>query len=78
MLDETDNDPTRFPIYFLAALSQVDPHAVEATQALLQATQPPPADFLMTTLVNEIAAISQPFILVIDDYHVIQTLAIHQ
>jgi LuxR family maltose regulon positive regulatory protein len=77
-LDENDNDPARFLVYFLAALNQIDQHAGEATKALLQALQPPPPDFLMTTLVNEIAAIHHPFILAIDDYHVIQTLPIHQ
>jgi LuxR family maltose regulon positive regulatory protein len=77
-LDENDNDPARFLVYFCAALNQIDQHAGEATKALLQAPQPPPPDFLMTTLVNEIAAIYPPFILAIDDYHVIQTLPIHQ
>jgi LuxR family maltose regulon positive regulatory protein len=33
---------------------------------------------LRTTLLNELTVISLPFILAIDDYHVIQTQSIHQ
>jgi LuxR family maltose regulon positive regulatory protein len=77
-LDDTDNDPARFLVYFITALQQIDQRAGEATQALLGSPQPPPPDILLTTLLNEITAISNTFVLVIDDYHVIHTLAIHQ
>jgi len=77
-LDDTDNDPARFLIYLITALQQIDKRAGEATQALLGSPQPPPPDILLTTLINEITAISNAFILVIDDYHVIHTLAIHK
>jgi len=77
-LDEADNDPARFLAYLLEALRQVDQRIGEATYKVLQAPQPPPADLLMTTLLNEIAAIPDQFIFAIDDYHVIQTPAIHQ
>jgi LuxR family maltose regulon positive regulatory protein len=45
---------------------------------MLQAPQPPPPEALLTALINDIAATPTLFVLVIDDYHVIQTLAIHQ
>lgn len=77
-LDEADNDPARFLTYFLAALQVIDAQAGKATWTLLQAPQPPSHELLMTTLLNELTAISQPFVLAIDDYHVIQTLSIHQ
>lgn len=77
-LDEADNDPARFFAYFVAALQKVEPTIGKAAQAMLQAPQPPPPDVLLTSLVNDIAATPASFVLVIDDYHMIQTLAIHQ
>ena len=77
-LDEEDNDPARFLTYLVAALQRVDPNIGQAAQAMLQAPQPPPPEPLLTSLINDIAATPQPFILVLDDYHLIHTLPIHQ
>ncbi len=41
--------------------------------AALQAPQPPPTETLLTTLLNEIATLADNFILVLDDYHVIDS-----
>ena len=39
--------------------------------AALQSPQPPPAEALLTALINEITAIPESFVLVLDDYHLI-------
>ncbi len=44
----------------------------------LQSPQPPPSEALLTTLLNEIAAIPEKFILVLDDYHAIDSRPIDQ
>jgi LuxR family maltose regulon positive regulatory protein len=77
-LDESDNDPARFFTYFIAALQRVDPGIGQGAQAMMQSPQPPPPEVLLTALINDIAAASQPFILVFDDYHLITALPIHQ
>ena len=77
-LDENDNDPARFLTYFVAALQRIDPAIGQAAQAMLQAPQPPPLESLLTTLINDIAATPTLFVLVLDDYHLIHTLPIHQ
>ena len=77
-LDEADNDPRRFIAYLIAALQQVDDDIGRAAVAMLQSPQPPPNELMLTALVNEIAAVSQRILLVLDDYHVIQTPPIHQ
>ena len=41
--------------------------------AALQSPQPPPTESILTTLLNEITAIPDNFILVLDDYHVIDS-----
>lgn len=76
-LDGHDNDPVRFLNYFIAALQAIDEQVGKETQPLLQAPQPPPPDVLMTTLLNELSEIPLPFILALDDYHVIQTVSTH-
>lgn len=76
-LDESDNDPARFMAYLLAALQQVQPEFGESTRALLQLPQPPSEAVILTTLLNELAAIPAPFVLALDDYHAIHTPAIH-
>jgi LuxR family maltose regulon positive regulatory protein len=77
-LDENDNDPARFTTYLLAALQQIDAQIGQAAQAMMQSPQPPAPELLLTSLINDMAATPQPFILILDDYHLIHTLPIHQ
>ncbi|MCE7983335.1 MAG: LuxR family transcriptional regulator [Caldilinea sp. CFX5] len=77
-LDEADNDPTRFLTYLVAALQTVAPKVGAGVLALLQAPQPPAPATLLTALLNEITTIPDKFILVLDDYHLIEDKAIDQ
>ena len=77
-LDEADNDPARFLAYLGAALQQIEDEAGQATLAALDAAQPQvPLGALLPLLVNEISAIPEDFILVLDDYHLIAAQPIH-
>src|SRR4051794_27464202 len=75
-LDEEDSDPTRFLTYLVAALRTVAPNIGEGVLGVLQSPQPPPNESLLTALVNEITTIPDNFVLVLDDYHVIDAKAI--
>ncbi len=77
-LDEGENDPTRFVTYLIAALQSVKAGIGEGLQAVLQSPQPPPIESILTALVNEIATIPDNFILVLDDYHVIDSKPVDQ
>ena len=77
-LDEADNDPVRLCTYVLAALQRIQPEIGQTAQAMLQAPQSPSQDLLLTCLVNDVAGTEQPFVLVLDDYHLIQAPAIHE
>jgi LuxR family transcriptional regulator, maltose regulon positive regulatory protein len=70
-LDENDSDPIRFLTYFLASLQTIHPQLGEDFQNLLQSPQPPPIETLLTTFLNEITTITDDFILVLDDYHIL-------
>ncbi len=72
-LDEGDNDPARFLSYFVAALQTINEDIAQGILGVLQSPQAPPVEPILTTLLNEIAAIPHPFILVLEDYHVVDT-----
>ena len=76
-LDKNDNNLRLFIAYFLAAVNQMFPEAVNNTRSLLSAADLPPALILANTLSNELERIEQPFILVLDDYYLIQETSIH-
>ena len=76
-LEEADNDPARFLAYLAAAVGQVQPGFGKSIAGMLRSPQPPPPESLLTALVNELAALPKPFILVLDDYHAIHSLPIH-
>ena len=77
-LDESDNDPSRFMAYFIAAIQSIQPGFGGALQAMLQSPQRPPAEVILTVLLNELAALPDLLVLVLDDYHSINNIVIHQ
>src|SRR5215210_200010 len=70
-LDEGDNDPTRFLSYLVAALQMIAPNIGEGVLGALRSPQPPPTESILTVLLNEITAVGDDFVLVLDDYHVV-------
>ncbi len=76
-LDESDSDLHLFIRYFIAALRTIFKEACVETLALLQARQQPPEAALYATLSNELAALSEEAILVLDDYHTIRGTQVH-
>jgi LuxR family maltose regulon positive regulatory protein len=77
-LDDGDNDLTRFLTYLITALQTIAPHMGAGVLAALQSPQPPPTEAMLTALLNEMAAIPDHFVLVLDDYHVIDTEPVDQ
>jgi LuxR family transcriptional regulator, maltose regulon positive regulatory protein len=72
-LDEGDSDPHRFLTYLIAALQTITPGIGKGASAVLQSPQPPPIETILTALINDIIPLSDSFILVLDDYHVIDS-----
>jgi LuxR family transcriptional regulator, maltose regulon positive regulatory protein len=70
-LDEGDNDPTRFLAYVVAAIQTVSADFGTEVVGMLLSPQPAPPDTILLALLNEIATIGDQFVLVLDDYHVI-------
>jgi LuxR family maltose regulon positive regulatory protein len=76
-LDDDDNDPTRFLTYLIATLETLRVGIGERALALVQSLQPQPPKVILTILVNDLTAIPTSFAVVLDDYHAINTQAIH-
>jgi LuxR family transcriptional regulator, maltose regulon positive regulatory protein len=78
LLDESDNDPLRFLTYLAAALSKVDAAAGEVLSGGLQVDPLPDMEILLIPVANQLALAQQPFWLVFDDFHLIQSPVVHQ
>jgi LuxR family maltose regulon positive regulatory protein len=76
-IDENDNNPIRFLTYMVAALQTVNAAIGEGALTALRSPQPPPVEAVLTTLINDIATLSDRIILVFDDYHLIDAQFIH-
>lgn len=93
-LDERDNDLARFLAYFVAALETIKPDIGRQALNRLHSRRRPSLESVMTLLSNDIAAIRDVpstvttqgenkglwagFILVLDDYHLIELQTIHE
>ena len=77
-LDQRDNDLTRFLTYVIAALQTIAEGFAAATLEGLHSSPAPQSESILTGLINEIALISDPMVLVLDDYHEIEYQPIHE
>lgn len=70
-LDKNDNDPIRFWTYFASAVRSLDPRVGKATLSALMTSQPQSLESLLTPLVNDLALLQAPSVLVLEDFHFI-------
>jgi LuxR family maltose regulon positive regulatory protein len=76
-LDPDDNNLARFLTYVSAALENLDPRLPQDLITQLHLPQLPPAEELITALINGVNPFPQDFALVLDDCHVITEPSIH-
>ena len=77
-LDEADNDPARFISYLVAALQTIKPGIGEGLLPALQGPQPLHIETLLTLLLNEISAYPEHFVIILDDYHSVDSQTVDQ
>lgn len=77
-LDNDDNDPVRFWRYVIAALERVYAGVGESALALLGATERLPGGAAVTALINCLTVRDAEVVLVLDDYHLIRSPAVHE
>ena len=76
-LDEDDNGTQQFFRYLASAVEAL-PGQQSTLKQLIQSPQPLPVKNLMNAFINDAAAVSTPFFLILDDYHVIESAEIDQ
>jgi LuxR family transcriptional regulator, maltose regulon positive regulatory protein len=76
-LEREDNDLVRFLTYVIAALQTLDQEIGRTSLALLQSSTPATMEPMLALLINDLVSVKLPsFVLVLDDYHVIEDPAI--
>jgi LuxR family maltose regulon positive regulatory protein len=63
--------------HLIAALRTIEANMAEGISSALQAPQPPSAEAVLTSLINDVAALPDRIVLVLDDYHLIDAQPIH-
>ncbi|GAB4508289.1 MAG: LuxR C-terminal-related transcriptional regulator [Anaerolineae bacterium] len=77
-LEAGDSDPVQFLTYMVAALQTADGSIGQTVLDALHTSQPPTLDALLTPLLNDLAALPDRLVLVLDDYHVIESNEVDQ
>lgn len=75
-LDERDGELARFLTYFVAALNQAtakESAVGKRVSAMLKSPQPPPVEDVLTSLINDMTALPGRIIVVLDDYHLVDS-----
>jgi len=82
-LDKGDNDLSQFLTSLVAAIQSIDPKLGEGAWAMMQSPQPPAAEPVLITLINELmerpgsGGQVAPVVLVLDDYHEVTAEPVH-
>ena len=75
-LDESDNDLTRFLTYLVAALQTIESEIGKGLMAALQSPEAINVEAVLITLLNEASGLLDNVILIVDDYHTIESLPV--
>ncbi len=77
-LDTSDNDPLSFFTLFISALQSIDPTLGISAFAILE-EQGLTSELAVThSLIEDLSTTTRPFALVLDDYHLIESPAVHR
>ena len=82
-LDERDNEPERFWLYFITALQKLKPGLGSGLLEILRSKatftdSSSSGEALLTPLLNELFTLEEPSFLILDDYHLINNPRIHE
>src|SRR4051812_45768629 len=77
-LDVHDTTVPGFVRALVAAIRAVIPETGRNTLALLNLPEPPSPDLLATTLTDELSALSEPPVLVLDNYERVHAAPVHE
>jgi LuxR family maltose regulon positive regulatory protein len=76
-VEVSDSDPVRFWSYLAAALAQCSSLPVAEIQAVARSSDGD-AQVVVSALVNALEAAGEPLVVVVDDYHLIESARVHE
>jgi LuxR family maltose regulon positive regulatory protein len=76
-LSADDNDLTRFLQYLITALDNLQGGIAKEVQPLLQTSETPHTEAILTRVINSLGDLEHESVLVFDDYHLVELPAIH-
>ena len=75
-VDANDNDPVDFLSYVISAIQGIKKEFGKSAFELLKSPNPPNPESVVNLLINEILTITEDFLLVLDDFHLISNTEI--
>ena len=72
-LDSGDNDQLLFTHYLISALQYISPDIGQASLTLLKSTQASSPTSILSALLNDLTRLEGDIVLVLDDYHIIES-----
>lgn len=76
-LDEYDNDPARFINYLIAAIQGINAGFGKSIEERMASPKLPGWEIIGSYMIKELEQVKEPFILVLDDYHLVSNDYIH-
>lgn len=77
-LDSGDNDPYRYLSYLIAALESIHENTGLDARQIMESQQLAPPHIILASLMNDLGKVSEPYVLVLDDYQFITEHAVHE
>ena len=75
-IDNADNDPAIFLNYVISGIKSIHQDFGQSALQLLNSPNSPSVESIASLLINEVLAINQNFLLVLDDFHLIRSTEI--
>ena len=76
-VEDSDSDPARFWAYLIASIGEVLPSSTGSLRQLVS-TSDSDEQTLISAIVNLLAELAEPLVVVIDDYHLIDHASVHR
>jgi|GEM_PF-5590952 len=76
-LDHYDNDPAVFLEHFVTVMQTIQPGLGKAVFAMLQADKKPKMEEVLKKLLDDVALVLSDFVIILDDYHLINSRPVH-
>ena len=77
-LSSEDSDLATFLSYLQYTIEHIFPKSLEQFSLILKGSKPPPLDIIIELLLNDLDKINDEFIIVLDDFHLIQNKQIDE